>query len=57
MHQIGNDGLIACSGEMADFQDICKSCDEKHEEDLIENDGACFYHPKDYFNWLARTQY
>ena len=24
---------------------------------MIENDGATFFHPRDYFNWVARTQY
>ena len=57
MAALGENGIIACSGEMADFQDIVKSCDQKYEEDLIQNDGACFFHPKDYFNWLAKTQY
>ena len=31
--------------------------DEKHEADVIENDGATFFHPRDYFNWIARQQY
>ena len=30
---------------------------EKNEEDLIENDGACFLHSKEYFNWISRQQY
>jgi 20S proteasome alpha/beta subunit len=54
---LGAEGIIACSGELADFQDIVKKCLEKYEQDLIEDDGACFYQPKDYFNWLSRKQY
>ena len=23
----------------------------------MENDGACFLHPQDYFNWISRSQY
>ena len=30
---------------------------KKDEEDYIENDGACFFHAKDYYNWVARSQY
>ena len=31
MAPLGEEGIIACSGEMADFQDIVKSCNEKFE--------------------------
>ena len=54
---VGEESLFACSGEMADFQNLKKMLAEKYEEDLCENDGACFLHPKDYFNWVARMQY
>ena len=54
MAALGEESIIACSGEMADFQNIEKQLTQKFEEDLIENDGACFLHTKDYFNWVAR---
>ncbi len=57
MEKLGEEGIFACSGEMADHQNIKKMFDEKYEEDLIENDGCCFLHPKDYFNWMSRHQY
>ena len=57
MAELGEEGIFACSGEMSDFQNFEKTLKTKYEEDLIENDGACFLHPKDYFNWIARTQY
>ena len=57
MAKLGEEGIFACSGEMADFQNFEKLLNNKYEEDLIENDGACFLHPKDYFNWIARSQY
>ena len=57
IEQVGDETIIACSGEMADFQNIVKQMNEKHEADFIENDGATFFHPRDYFNWVARTQY
>ena len=42
---VGEESLFACSGEMADFQNLKKKLEDKYEEDLIENDGACFFHP------------
>mmetsp|Transcript_7442 Transcript_7442/g.12573 ORF Transcript_7442/g.12573 Transcript_7442/m.12573 type:complete len:220 (-) Transcript_7442:115-774(-) len=57
MDKLGEEAIFSCSGEMADFQNFQKLLTQKYEEDLIENDGACFFHPKDYFNWIARTQY
>ena len=57
MAKLGDEAILACSGEMADFQNLVKLLDEKYEEDLIENDGATFFHPKDYYNWVSRTQY
>ena len=30
---------------------------EKQELDEIENDGATFFHAKDYWNWVGRNQY
>jgi 20S proteasome subunit beta 7 len=30
---------------------------EKHESDIIENDGAHFLKPRDYYNFLSRLCY
>ena len=57
MALLGEEAIFACSGEMADFQNFEKLLTQKYEEDLIEDDGALFLHPEDYFNWIARTQY
>ena len=57
MCQIGEETIMACSGEMADYQNLQKDLFNKHEEDLIENDGTTFLHAKEYFNWVSRTQY
>ena len=57
MSKLGDEAIFAASGEMSDYQNLQRSLNTKYEEDLIENDGACFLHPKDYFNWVARTQY
>lgn len=42
---------------MSDFQELLKIFKEKHESDLIENDGALFLKPRDYFNYLSRVNY
>lgn len=57
MAALSNNTAIACSGEMSDFQELLKIFRAKHESDLIENDGALFYKPSDYFNFLSRLQY
>ena len=56
-HTIGTETIIACSGEMSDFQYLQKQLDQKHEADYIENDGSTFLHSKDYFNWIGQQQY
>jgi 20S proteasome subunit beta 7 len=57
MAEISEETIIACSGEMSDFQELIKIFREKHEHDVIENDGAQFFKPKDYFNYLSRVNY
>ena len=57
MTQLGEETIFACSGEMSDYQNLQKDLRQKHEEDEIENDGACFLHSKDYYNWISRQQY
>ena len=57
MSQIGEETIMACSGEMADYQDLEKTLKSKHEEDLMEDDGACFLHASDYLSWISRQQY
>lgn len=48
---------LASSGEMSDFQELTKILKEKYESDVIENDGANFLKPRDYFNYLGRINY
>jgi len=57
MAQLSSESAIACSGEMADFQELQKILREKREADEIENDGAAFLKPRDYFNYLSRLNY
>ena len=57
MSALGEEGIFACSGEMSDFQNLQKEFTKKYEEDLIQDDGACFMHPRDYHNHVARMQY
>jgi len=35
MYPLGEEGVFACSGEMADFDEMKRLFDEKHEDDLI----------------------
>lgn len=57
MVQLSEETVLACGGEMSDFQELTKIFREKYESDVIENDGALFYKPKDYFNSLSRLNY
>lgn len=57
MAELSSEAAIACSGEMADFQEMRKFLKEKREADEIENDGATFFKPRDYFNYLSRVNY
>ena len=42
---------------MSDFQELLKIFKEKYEQDAVENDGATFLKPRDYFNYLSRVNY
>jgi 20S proteasome subunit beta 7 len=55
--QINEETAFSCSGEMSDFQEIKKILDDKFESDQIENDGAHFFKPRDYYNFLSRLNY
>ena len=55
MTELSKESALACSGEMADFQELQKMLKEKREADEIEADGATFLKPKDYFNYLSRV--
>jgi len=55
--KINNETAFSSSGEMSDFQEICKILEDKYESDAIEHDGAEFLKPRDYFNYLSRLNY
>ena len=55
--KLNDEVAYACSGEMADFQNLKKNLDKKVEADEIEQDGATFLKPRDYFNWVAQSNY
>ena len=42
---------------MADFQDLVKQLKKIAENDEIEQDGATFKRPRDYFEFIARQNY
>eukprot|EP00997_Jenningsia_sp_PLL12_P006810 NODE_3383_length_780_cov_98.983584_g2826_i0.p2 GENE.NODE_3383_length_780_cov_98.983584_g2826_i0~~NODE_3383_length_780_cov_98.983584_g2826_i0.p2 ORF type:complete len:107 (+),score=10.07 NODE_3383_length_780_cov_98.983584_g2826_i0:46-366(+) len=51
---VNNETVAVSSGEASDYQEIKKLFEEKQEFDEIANDGAQFYKPKDYWNYLSR---
>ena len=55
--KLSDECAYACSGEMADFQHLQKELAKKQEADEIEQDGATFLKPKDYYNWISRMNY
>ena len=55
--KLSDEVAYSCSGEMSDFQEINKILRDKQEADQIENDGATFLKPRDYFNYLSRLNY
>ena len=55
--KLNDECIYASSGEMADFQNLIKMLEKKQQEDAIEQDGATFLKPRDYFNWVARNNY
>ena len=57
MAQLSDETAFACSGEMSDYQELLKIFKEKYESDVIEHDGALFYKPRDYYNFLSRLNY
>ena len=40
MAKIGDETMIACGGEMSDFQEVVKTLKFKQQEDEIQDDGA-----------------
>lgn len=55
--QLSDECAFACSGEMADAQNLQKMLSKKQEADEIEQDGAIFLKPRDYFGWISRHNY
>ena len=55
--KINDHCVFACSGEMADAQELEKQLEKKCEHDELEQDGACFLQPRHYFNWIGLMNY
>lgn len=55
--KLNDEIAFACSGEMADAQNLHKELKKKQEADEIEQDGCTFLKPRDYFNWIACMNY
>ena len=57
MTTVGDNCIYGATGEMSDFQVLKKNIDDAYEEDYIENDGALYMGPREYFNWHCAHQY
>lgn len=57
IEKLNDECIFACSGEMADMQELSKQLNLKCEQDEIAQDGAIFLTPRDYFNYMARHNY
>ena len=57
VHKISSNCLLASSGDYADLQQILKKLKEKHDLDVIADDGHIFLEPKDYCKWLANLHF
>ena len=55
--KLNEECACGCSGEMADFEKLSEILDQKMEKDEIENDGAAFLRPTDYYNFIGEHNY
>ena len=55
--KLNDECVFACSGEMADMQELVKQLKLKQEHDEIAQDGAEFLRPRDYFNFASVHNY
>ncbi len=51
--KLNDETAFACSGEMADAQNLAKLLKKMQEADEIEQDGATFLKPSDYLTWVS----
>ena len=57
IEKLNDECIYGCSGEMADFQELKKQLNLRQEHDEIEQDGATFLSPRDYYNFMANHNY
>ena len=57
IEKLNDECVFACSGEMADFQELKKQLKLKQEHDEISQDGATFLSPRDYYNFTSIFNY
>jgi len=56
LHQVGDNTVVGCSGELSDFMFLSDLLDETDEEDWIEQDGSR-RGPKEIASFLGRVLY
>ena len=54
---ISDNILFSASGEMADYQKMKETLQNMQDADEMENDGANFLKPRDYFNYIGASNY
>ena len=57
IYKVSDTTAIASGGEFADFGEVVKKLQAKHDEDLIAEDGFEFLTPRDYCTWLSAVHY
>ena len=57
IEKLNDNCVFACSGEMADMQELKKQLSLMNERDEIAQDGASFLAPRDYYNFIANHNY
>ena len=57
INQISDNCLLASTGDYSDLQMVLKKIKDKHDSDVIADDGHLFYEPKDYCKWLANMHF
>ena len=56
MQKVGDNTLVAASGDLSDYQKIMKNVNEMQTYDMAHDDG-CSMTPRDFHQYLGRVMY
>lgn len=56
MQKVGENTLVAASGDLSDYQKIMKNVNEMQTYDMAHDDG-CSMTPRDFHQYLGRVMY